>query len=77
MTSKYQITGTVGDGYKESAYFNPESSEWETGIHASARYDISTLEEAKPMFEFAMLTAMIDLEVSDIKIVKIEDSEEA
>jgi len=73
MSKKYQIEGTVGAGYKESAYFNPRECTWETRSMDSARYDIMTLEEAKSLFE----TAMLDPDVSDVKIVEIEDSEES
>jgi len=72
MTQTYQITGTVGAGYKESAYFNPREREWETRSMDSARYDIPTLEEAESLLE----TAMQDRDVSDIKIVELADSVE-
>jgi len=72
MSKKYQIEGTVGAGYKESAYFNPRECTWETRSMDSARYDIPTLEEAESLLE----TAMQDRDVSDIKIVELADSVE-
>jgi len=72
MTKKFQITGTVGGGYKEPAYFNPRTEEWEWRSMDIARYDIEGLKEANLLLE----NASQDTDVSDVKIVEIDDAED-
>lgn len=72
MTKKYQIAGTVGGGYKEPAYFNPRTEEWEWRTMDMARYDITELKEANLLLE----NASQDTDVSDVKIVEIDDAED-
>lgn len=72
MTKKFQITGTVGGGYKKPAYFNPREGKWEALSMDLARYDIEGLKEANLLLE----NASLDADVSDLKIVEIDDAED-
>lgn len=66
MYTFYRISGTVGAGYKETAYFNPREFVWETGKMDTARYDIATLDEATSLLPVAQ-----DRDVSNIEIETI------
>lgn len=72
MTKKFQITGTVGAGYKKTAYFNPREGKWEALSMDLARYDIEGLKEANLLLE----NASQDTDVADVKIVEIDDAED-
>lgn len=71
MTKKFQIAGTVGGGNKKPAYFNPREGKWEALSMDLARYNIEGLKEANLLLE----NANQDTDVSDIKIVEIDDAE--
>lgn len=69
---KYLITGTVGAGYKETAYFNPRELVWETGSMNMSRYDIETIEKAEDLLN----SAKQDIDVFNIEIETLEIDKE-